>query len=48
MGEPRTDWERLRSLTDPEIRAAILSDPDVPPTDEVFWAEAQVILPTPK
>ena len=33
--EDRTDWERLRRMTDEEIEAAALSDPDaLPMTDE--------------
>jgi putative transcriptional regulator len=33
--EDRTDWERLRRMTDEEIEAAALSDPDaLPLTDE--------------
>jgi putative transcriptional regulator len=31
----RTDWERLRNMTDEEVEAAALSDPDAQPmTDE--------------
>jgi hypothetical protein len=37
--EPKTDWKRLRSMTDEEIRAAIIDDPDAKPTDEAFWKE---------
>lgn len=29
--EGRTDWERLRALTDEEVTAAALSDPDAQP-----------------
>jgi len=39
--EPKTDWRRLRSMTDEEVRAAIIDDPDVKPTDEVFWKDAR-------
>src|SRR5882672_7645059 len=46
--EPRTDWRRVRRLTAGEIRAAIETDPDAHPTDEAFWAQAQVVLPRPK
>jgi hypothetical protein len=35
--EPKTDWRRLRSMTDEEVHAAIIDDPDANPTDEVFW-----------
>jgi uncharacterized protein (DUF4415 family) len=43
--EPKTDWRRLRSMTDDEIRAAIVDDPDTRPTDEAFWKEARVVMP---
>jgi uncharacterized protein (DUF4415 family) len=41
----RTDWERLRKMTEEEIEAAARSDPDNPPTDEEFWREARTIYP---
>jgi uncharacterized protein (DUF4415 family) len=43
--EPKTDWRRLRSMTDEEIHAAIIDDPDAKPTDEAFWKEARVVMP---
>lgn len=43
-----TDWDRLRSLTDTQIRAALESDPEVIPTDVGFWKGAKVVLPRPK
>jgi uncharacterized protein (DUF4415 family) len=43
--EPRTDWRRLRSLTDEQIHAAVTSDPDINPTDESFWRDAQLVMP---
>jgi uncharacterized protein (DUF4415 family) len=43
--DPKTDWRRLRSMTDQEIHAAIVDDPDAKPTDEAFWNDARVILP---
>jgi uncharacterized protein (DUF4415 family) len=43
-----TDWERLRNLSDADIHDAIASDPDIIPTDDDFWATAQVVLPQPK
>ena len=43
--KPKTDWRRLRSITDDEIRAAIIDDPDAQPTDEAFWREARVVMP---
>jgi hypothetical protein len=43
-----SDWKRLRSLTDRQIRRAIESDPDVRPTDAEFWKKARVVIPTVK
>jgi uncharacterized protein (DUF4415 family) len=43
--KPKTDGRRLRSITDDEIRAAIIDDPDAQPTDEAFWREARVVMP---
>ena len=40
-----TDWERLRSMSDAEVHAAVESDPDARPTNEDFWKEAKVVLP---
>ncbi len=42
-----TDWERLRALTDKNIRRSIESDPDARPTDVNFWKKAKVVLPQP-
>ena len=41
----KTDWERLRRMTDEEIEQAASSDPDAPPTDFEFWQDAQVVRP---
>ena len=43
-----TDWKRLRSLSDRQIRRAIESDPDARPTDAEFWKKAHVVLPAAK
>ena len=43
--EPKTDWDRLRRMTDEEIRQGIESDPDAHPTDEAFWKDAKVVMP---
>jgi uncharacterized protein (DUF4415 family) len=40
-----TDWERLRHMSDEDIHAAVVSDPDIIGTDEDFWKTAQVVLP---
>jgi uncharacterized protein (DUF4415 family) len=43
--EPTTDWPRLRSMTDEEVHAAIINDPDAKPTDAAFWKDARVVMP---
>jgi uncharacterized protein (DUF4415 family) len=43
--KPGTDWERLRQMSDAEVHEAIVADPDATPTDEEFWASAEVVLP---
>nr|VFK23894.1 MAG: hypothetical protein BECKLPF1236B_GA0070989_13844 [Candidatus Kentron sp. LPFa] len=42
-----TDWEKLRGMSDADIRAAIALDADAIPTDEAFWESAKVVLPHP-
>src|SRR5437660_3809617 len=44
----RTNWKRLRSLSERQIRRAIESDPDVRPTDAEFWKKARVVIPPAK
>jgi uncharacterized protein (DUF4415 family) len=44
----RTDWNRLRSLSDRQIRRAIESDREARPTDAEFWKKARVVIPAPK
>jgi uncharacterized protein (DUF4415 family) len=39
----RTDWERLRQMSDRDIDYS-----DIPETDEKFWANAAVLMPQPK
>ena len=46
--EPRTDWKRLRSMTDTQVRAGVAQDPDINPTDTRFWESARVVMPRPK
>ena len=43
-----TDWDKLRRLSDSEIRAAIKSDPDAHATDEQFWKKAKLVYPPQK
>lgn len=44
----RTDWKRLRSLSDRQIRSAIDSDAEAQPTDAEFWKKARVVIPKTK
>ena len=44
----RTDWHRLRHLSDAQIRKGIAFDLDARATNEAFWKEAEVVLPTRK
>ena len=43
-----TDWNKLRHMSDAQIRRGIASAPDVRPTDEEFWKDAKVVWPTRK
>jgi uncharacterized protein (DUF4415 family) len=44
----RTDWKRLRSLSDRQIRSAIDSDAEAQPTYAEFWKKARVVIPKAK
>ena len=46
--ENGTDWERLRNMSDAEIHAAAIADPDAQPTDETFWKNAKLTFPEAK
>ncbi len=43
-----TDWERLRSKSDEQIRHGIERDSGTHATDPNFWKNAKVVLPLPK
>jgi uncharacterized protein (DUF4415 family) len=43
-----TDWDRLRRMSAATIRKGIAADPDAHATDEEFWKNAKVVMPTPK
>ncbi len=43
--EGKTDWERVRAMTDEDIDAAIADDPDTIDTDEAFWEDAVASSP---
>jgi hypothetical protein len=40
----RTDWPRLKRMTDAQIRAATKRDPDARPTDAAFWKRARLVM----
>ncbi len=45
-GTDRTNWERVDSLTDEDIKAAIRDDPDAAPIlDDNWFKTARVVLP---
>ncbi len=46
--EPRTNWKRLRAITDAQVRAGIAKDPEVHGTDKAFWSKAEVVMPRSK
>ena len=43
-----TDWKRLRSLTDRQIRRGIKGDPEVKTTNAAFWNGARLVMPKTK
>jgi uncharacterized protein (DUF4415 family) len=43
--EPKTDWDRVRRMTDADVHAAVARDPAVRPMDEAFWKDAHVVMP---
>ena len=43
----KTDWARVKSLTDKEIEAAVRNDPDAVPID-FDWSEAVLVIPPKK
>jgi uncharacterized protein (DUF4415 family) len=47
-GKELSDWKRLGSLSDRQIRRGIESDPEARPTDAAFWKKARVIIPAAK
>ena len=40
-----TDWKRLRSMSEDDIRKALEADPDVRTTDISFWKKAKIVKP---
>lgn len=44
IGPGKTDWERVRNMTDEEIEAAIADDPDAVPAG-LDWTNAELVIP---
>jgi uncharacterized protein (DUF4415 family) len=44
----KTDWERLRNLTDEEIEASIANDPDWQEFKDIDWSKAVLVIPPKK
>ncbi|MGL6341296.1 MAG: hypothetical protein ACRC80_19405 [Waterburya sp.] len=40
-----TDWEKVKEMSDEEIKANANEDPDCQPTDDDFWDDAKVVKP---
>ena len=47
-GESRTDWQRIRTMTEEELEAAIASDPDWKDIPEDWYLNAVAVYPEPK
>ncbi len=47
-GKAGSDWTRIRSLSDRQVRRAIETDPEVRSTDADFWKNARVVMPRAK
>jgi uncharacterized protein (DUF4415 family) len=42
----KTDWRRVKALTDEEIEAAVRDDPDAAPIcDEAWFEHAELVIP---
>lgn len=44
----RTDWARVRSLTDEEIEASIADDPDWQEFRDLDWSDGVLVIPPKK
>jgi uncharacterized protein (DUF4415 family) len=47
-GKTQTNFERLRSITDADIEAAMRDDPDWKDFIDVDWSKATIVYPQPK
>lgn len=48
LEQDKTDWKRLRSMTEEELEAAIDADPDTERITDEMWAKAKVVIPKQK
>ena len=48
LAKKGSDWKRVRSMSDRQIRIGLASDPETRPTDAKFWKNAQVVMPEAK
>ena len=46
--DAKTDWEKVRRLSEAELDAAARSDPNALPTDPDFWQDADLVMPETK
>ena len=44
----RTDWKRLREMTDEEIEKSIANDPDWAEFRDIDWSKAEIVIPVKK
>ncbi|MBK5949773.1 hypothetical protein CH339_00870 [Rhodobium orientis] len=44
----KTDWERVKNLTDEEIERAAREDPDWEGLLDIDWSKAVLVVPAPK
>lgn len=44
-GESRTDWQRIKTMTDADIDAAIAADPDAEEITDEDWQQATLTIP---
>jgi uncharacterized protein (DUF4415 family) len=47
-GESRTDWARVRAMTEDDLEASIASDPDWADIPRDWFKDAQLVMPVPK
>jgi uncharacterized protein (DUF4415 family) len=48
LAKKGSDWKRLRSLSDRQIRIGLANDAEARPTDAKFWKNARVVMPEAK